>query len=34
MHVLIAEANILFLREMRQALEQAGHQVTACNDGM
>jgi CheY-like chemotaxis protein len=34
MHVLIAETNILLLREMKQALLQAGHQVTACNDGM
>jgi len=34
MRILIAETDLLFLREMKQALEEAGHQVTACNDGM
>jgi CheY-like chemotaxis protein len=34
MHILIAETDLLLLREMKQALEQAGHDVTIANDGM
>jgi CheY-like chemotaxis protein len=34
MRILIAETDLLFLREMKQALEQAGHHVTASNNGM
>ena len=34
MHILLAETDLLFLREMRQALEQDGHQVTVSMDGM
>jgi two-component system cell cycle response regulator CpdR len=32
--ILIAETDLLFLAEIKQALEQAGHDVTACSDGM
>jgi CheY-like chemotaxis protein len=34
MRILLAETDLLFLREMKQALEQAGHLVTASMDGM
>ena len=34
MHVLVAETDVSFLAEMTQALEQAGHDVTAANNGM
>ena len=34
MRILLAETDLLFLREMKQALEQAGHLVTASLDGM
>jgi DNA-binding response OmpR family regulator len=34
MHILLAETDLLCLREIRQALEQAGHHVTASTDGM
>ena len=34
MRILLAEADLLVLREMKQALEQAGHHVVASMDGM
>ena len=34
MRILIAETDLVLLRRMKQALEQAGHDVTAANDGM
>jgi DNA-binding response OmpR family regulator len=34
MRILLAETDLLFLREMKQALEQAGHLVTESMDGM
>jgi DNA-binding response OmpR family regulator len=34
MCILVAEPDFLFLREMKQALEQAGHLVTVSMDGM
>ena len=34
MRILLAETDLLLMREMRQALEQAGHHVMASMDGM
>jgi DNA-binding response OmpR family regulator len=34
MRILVAETDLLFLREIKQALEQAGHHVTASIDAM
>jgi DNA-binding response OmpR family regulator len=34
MRILIAETDLRLLTEMKQALEQAGHNVTASNNGM
>ncbi len=34
MRILVAETDLQLLAEMRQALEQAGHEVTVANDGM
>jgi DNA-binding response OmpR family regulator len=34
MRILIVETDLQFLAEMKQGLEQAGHQVTVANDGM
>ncbi len=34
MRILIAETDLQFLAEMKQALEQVGHEVIVANDGM
>jgi DNA-binding response OmpR family regulator len=34
MHILIVETDLPFLAEMKQAMEQAGHEVTVASDGM
>jgi DNA-binding response OmpR family regulator len=34
MRILIVETDLQFLAQMKRGLEQAGHQVTAANDGM
>ena len=34
MRILVADSDLVFLREMKQGLEQAGYEVIACGDGM